>query len=136
MFTFENRVGRLMEFRMATPIRISDVQEFLATLQRVLAGRAGKFICCSDFRRMNVMAPDVAESLLGILKHSNVRIERNGFWVSEGAVFALQSERILREAGHPGRHTFRTRSELEKWVGEPLDATERARLAEFLGEAE
>jgi aspartate/methionine/tyrosine aminotransferase len=36
MFTFENWAGRLMELRMATPIQMSEVQEFLATPQRVL----------------------------------------------------------------------------------------------------
>jgi hypothetical protein len=134
MFTFENNVGRLIEMRMATPVTICEVEAFITTVRQVFAKRPGRFVCCSDFRRMNVLAPDVAESLLEVMKQSNTRIERNAFWVSEGATWSLQAERMVREAGNPGRRTFRTRAELESWVSDLLDPPERARLAAFLSE--
>ncbi len=136
MFSYVNTVGRLVEFRMATPITHSEIASFVETVNRVFARRPGKFVCASDFRGMNVLAPDVAERLLGVMKQTNERIERNGFFISDSAIFSLQSERIIREAGNPGRRTFRTRGALESWVGELLDAQERARLAQFLAECD
>jgi hypothetical protein len=132
MFTFEIRVGRLIEFRMATPITSREVLEFQATVARVFSATDGKLVCCSDFRGMNVLAPEIAQQLLGVMKITNTRLERNGFHVREAAVFSLQAERLIREAGNPGRRTFRERDELERWLGEVLDAPERERVHAFL----
>jgi hypothetical protein len=134
MFTYENRVGRLIEFRMATPIGTHEVQAFQTAVARIFTRRAGRLVCCSDVRGMNVLPPDIAQQLLGVMKISNGRIERNGFYVSEGAVWSLQAERLIREAGNPGRRTFRERGELERWLGDVLEAPERVRMAAFLSE--
>jgi hypothetical protein len=54
--------------------------------------------------------------------------------IGENATFALQVERIIRNAASPQRRAFRTHDELRGWLREVLGAEERVRLARFLNE--
>ena len=59
-------------------------------------------------------------------------MERTAFLVGESAVFAMQIERVIRNAANPNRRAFRDPGDLRKWLAEILTATEAARLGEFL----
>ena len=90
---------------------------------------------CSDTVRTNVFGPDVSALLTAAMRANNPRIERHGILVHGGSVFGLQVERMLREAQHPARRTFRGTATLQEWLGEALTAPERIRLAEFLADS-
>ena len=53
--------------------------------------------------------------------------------IGESATFALQVERVIRAANSDHRRVFRRAEELETWLAESLNATERVRLRIFLG---
>ena len=65
------------------------------------------------------------------MRGDNPRIERAGILVSTSAVFSLQLERMVREAGNPRRRAFRTAGELVTWLDEIATPDEKQRLKEL-----
>jgi hypothetical protein len=134
MFTLDIRQGRLLEARISSPIALPEVAAFGKRLVQLLTPTRGQVVICTDIRRANVFPPEVADAFVGLMKSDNPRLERSAFLVGESAMFGLQVERMLRDAGNPARKSFRDRAVLAAWLGELLDAKERARLAQYLEE--
>jgi hypothetical protein len=134
MFTVDQYVGRLLEIQLAPPVPLEEAGAFAARIGELLAKAPGAVVCCSDFRQMDLLPSGIALRLLDLLKSSNPKIERHGFWLLGRGKFTSQADTLIREAGHPGRRIFEARPALEAWVGEALDGDERARLAQFLDE--
>lgn len=132
MFVRENHVGRLCEVRIASPLTATDLAIFEEG-QRLAANDDAR-ILCTDCRGIEVLAPETAEQLLDSLRTYGKGLLRNGVLVEPGkAVAALQIERMLRQARHPGRRLFRRKEDLIAWLDEILDDAEKARLRVFLG---
>ncbi len=133
MISLAHRVGRLLETRFSSPIDAAELAEFdrqRATLRERLGHER---VVVMDFRQATVLPPELADRLTDLLSGPNPGMLRNGVLLpSEGAVVALQLQRIVREAHNDRRRTFRDARELEAWLGELLDAPEQARLHEFL----
>jgi hypothetical protein len=67
------------------------------------------------------------------MRSENPKIERSAPLLdSSSATFALQVDRMVRQASHPGRRIFRDRAELRDWLQEPLGPDERTALEAFL----
>jgi hypothetical protein len=130
----QNVVGRLVEVRVRTLRNLEDVAALGGAMQRVVQPVKGAIVVCADYRDAGVLSQEVADAFLGILATYNARIERSGMLLStQHATFNLQIERIVREAAHPARRTFRVARELSAWLGEVLGPGERVRLSAFLG---
>ena len=133
MQSVEHHVGRLIEIRLAPPLTLDELKELRQLNGGVITSLSKKAVVCSDLRALLLFPPQQAEQFLSGARTLNQRIERSAFLLPARAVFTLQMERIIREARSDARKTFTSRYELEPWLGEILDADERARLSVFLG---
>ncbi len=137
MITVAHSVGRLVEVRIFTPVTAEEIQSMAQQISLAYAACSPRqVIGCTDLRGANLFPVELADQVAAFMKRGNPRTERNGFIVGESALFSLQVERVVREAGSPSRRTFRGRRELEGWLGEVLSALEQQRLSSFLDEGE
>lgn len=134
-FEVENRVGRLVEVRIAALRRVDDVAAIQSAFRdAVRKSGAPSVIICADYRELLVFSPVVAERFKGMLTGANPVIDRSALLCSpDHATVGLQIERTVRESGHPLRKTFRDPASLAAWLEDALDVRERARLRLFLG---
>ena len=132
-FTLEIREGRLLEGRIRSPIAPPDVRAFMERLRFLLGGLNGRKVAIvTELLQADVFPADVANAFLSVMKTDNPLVERSAFLIGESAMFGMQVEKLIREAGHPARRTFRDATALEAWLGEILGPSERARLKAFL----
>ena len=136
MLTVENPVGRLLELRVSSPFSLEEMGPFQTKLMRLVSSAPGNSVACTDLRGARVMPDEVAARFVTIMKADNPRMERSGFLVSESALFSLQIERMLREAGNPMRRTFRESHEMVAWLSELLTAAESASARDFLAQVD
>jgi hypothetical protein len=134
MLSVENHVGRLIELRMTSPMTLEDLAGAHEQLSRVMAAHAGLVVGCTDLLGARVFSQPMTERLAALIRQESPRVERNAMFVGESAVFSMQTERIIRDAGFPNRRAFRAAPDISAWLGEVLDADERRRLTDFLRE--
>jgi hypothetical protein len=132
VFSSDNHVGRLVELRVATPFAEDELARLLERHVEVIQGVGGDFVVAVDFRRAHVFPAAIAEGFVRLMGRVNPALIRSGVLINESAVFGLQAERAIVEAGHPERKVFRAPADLERWLGEVLTVSERRRLVEFL----
>jgi hypothetical protein len=126
----------LIEARLLNLQDVLDVVRFEEAMGRAFA-RAGAYaVICADWRAAHILAPEVADRLIGLLRRANPRIRRAGILLAGGhAIFGLQVERVVREAGNPARKTFHSAKLLHDWLSEELQPVECSAMDEFLGPA-
>lgn len=132
MYTIENRVGRLIELRVEAPVTEEELAQFHDRIAKVIKPIKGQLATCTDLAGATVFLQPVAARWIEIIKQESPIVERNAILVGEGAVFSMQVERIIRQAGFKNRKTFLVPAALSTWLGEILTARERARLEQFL----
>lgn len=132
MHKVEHHAGRLVEVKLASPLSLSEVGQFVGELQGVI-GRipGGKYVGVVDLLDANVFPPEVAEGLIQLLSAASPRVERTAMLIGESATFALQVERVIRSANNENRRAFRNPAEMEAWLGEILTTEERIRLRQW-----
>jgi len=136
MFTVEVRTGRLLEARIRSLASRDEADGYA----REIAARVAKLppdvrpVLCADHRPVVVYTQPVADRLSELFQQMNDRLERVAILVNESnATLALQLRRIVREAGWSSRRVLTDGTEATTFLGEVLDAQERARLATFVG---
>jgi hypothetical protein len=137
MWTIEQRVGRLIEIRIASPIQLPDLEGFGQRITDIVTRggpRSQRFISCTDVSAANIFPPDVAEWFIKLMYRDNPVLERGAFLTGASAVFALQIERMFKQSSSVTRRTFRETAPLIDWLGEVATAAERERLRSFLAE--
>jgi hypothetical protein len=134
MYTIENRVGRLVELRVESPVTYEELLQFHNTLAKVCKSIAGQIAMCTDLVGATVFTQQVTQRWTSIIKQDAPLVQRNAVLAGEGAVFSMQVERIIRMAGHQNRKAFLSPTELTAWLGEILTVRERARLETYLRE--
>jgi hypothetical protein len=132
MYTIENRVGRLIELRVESPVTDEELSQFHDRIAKVIKPIKGQVATCTDLVGATVFLQPVAARWIEIIKQENPIVERNAILVGEGAVFSMQVERIIRQAGFKNRKAFLAPAALTTWLGEILSVRERARLDQFL----
>ena len=136
LFSAECPVGRLVEARLTHLRTIEDVHAFQRTLRAAFESSEGRSVICADWRIAKIVAPDVAEALIGLLRTGNAFFERSAILLRNAdATFSLQVERVVREANSPARRTFRDRDKMRAWLGAVLREDERHHMGTFLGGA-
>jgi hypothetical protein len=144
LLTIDRKVGRLVETRFSgnpTPDDVADWARELSVCLKTTAARTGKpAVCCTDLRASALFRPSVTDALTSIMRSDNTLIERNGMLGTNGATFALQAQRILRESAPIGgavrRRIFVDFDLLCHWLDELLTPVESARVRAFMGEFE
>ena len=134
MYTIDNRVGRLIEIRVESPVTEEELLQFHDRIAKVIKPIKGQVASCTDLVGATVFLQPVAARWIEIIKQENPIVERNAILVGEGAVFSMQVERIIRQAGFKNRKAFLVPTALTAWLGEILTVRERARLDQFLQE--
>jgi len=134
MYTIENRVGRLIELRVESPVTEEELSQFHDKIAKIIKPIKGQVATCTDLAGATVFLQPVAARWIEIIKQENPIVERNAILVGEGAVFSMQVERIIRQAGFKNRKTFLVPTALTAWLGEILTVRERGRLEQFLKE--
>jgi hypothetical protein len=137
MITVECHVGVLIELRFEGTPSIDDTDRFKAETVALVTERAARcerrVVVCTDLRATQLFAPDVARSIIDLMRADNPRVERNGVLGNESALFTFQVQRLLIEAGNPGRRRiFTMRDAIERWLDESLQPEESTRLRRFL----
>lgn len=135
MHKAQNVVGRLVEARFASPLDLDEVKQFVAEHRAIINRLARKYVGVVDLLQANVFPVPVAEGLIQLLSGVAPQLERTAFLIRDSAVFALQVERVIRNSNHPDRRVFRDPEALKEYLGEVLDASEQARLAQFVDDA-
>jgi hypothetical protein len=134
VYAVERKVGRLVEARLfGAPRSPAQVREFTEALRRTFLSVGGPCVVCADWRGATLLAPEIADALVDLLRQGNPHVERSGVLLaSQGAMLTLQAERVIREAANPARRAFREAGAMRSWLSAVLDAAETQRLDEFL----
>ena len=135
MYTIEHRVGRLIELRVESPVTEEELLQFNAMFEKTCKPIRGQVAVCTDFVGATVFTQPVTQAWMAIIKRDAPIVERNAVLIGEGAVFSMQVERIIRNAGYKNRKTFLSPTALTTWLGEILTLGERTRLDAFLRES-
>jgi hypothetical protein len=128
----ENVAGRLLEAWFGPSFGEEDMAVFVADVRRLITQSKTPVVIFSDMTAVTVLAPALADTLLGLMRSDNPKVERHGVLLGGSAVFGLQAERLFREAAHPGRRAFRDPAALAAWLKEVVGPREAERLAALL----
>jgi hypothetical protein len=134
MYTADQRVGRLMEVRLAQGASLQDHQTLNSKVYALLARMPGGAVFCTDMRGVDVLSEEIADRMASSYRVANVKVLRTAIVVRPNAAVRTQIERIVRDAGSPARHVFVDVDAAKRWLAEVLDANEIARVAAFLAE--
>ena len=134
MHKIENTAGRLVEVRVKPPLTLGEIKQFVAEHKATISRIPDRYVGVVDLHRVKVFPAEVADALIQLLSQMADRVERTAFLIGEGAVFALQIERVIRSAASPHRKSFREPGPLKEWLGEVLNEGERFRLDGFLAD--
>jgi len=137
MYSVTCVTGRLVEVRFLSMDTVEEARAYVADLSNLIGRLHGLVVPCGDVRRIatHIYAPGVAEIMLAGVAALNERIERAALVLpTRNATFDLQTGRMVREAGHASRRSFRSAGEAEAWLGQVLTPDERTRLEWFLAE--
>ncbi len=132
MHKIQNIVGRLVEVRVAPPLTLDEIKQFVEEHKATISRIPDRYVGVVDLHRADIFPAEVTDALIQLLSRVADRVERTAFLIGESAVFALQIERVLRNAASPNRRTFRDPEPLKEWLGEVLNGGERFRLNRFL----
>jgi hypothetical protein len=135
MYHIENVAGRLVEVRLASPLTIEEVHQFALDYKTKVSAIHGKYVGVVDVTHATLFPAPVTEALIHLLSRAAEQVERTAALIGENATFALQVERIIRNAASPHRRAFRSAEPLREWLREVLTVEERVRLARFLVES-
>jgi hypothetical protein len=134
-YSAECIVGRLVEARLFVLQTVDEVSAFQGAMRDAFRRAGPKSVICADWRAANLLAPDVADALIALLKVGNAFFERSAILLgTEQALFGMQVERVVREAASPARRTFRDALTMRRWLAEVLNADEVRRMNEFFRE--
>lgn len=134
MHRVEHHTGRLIEVKLASPLTLEEVQQFVQEHIAMMKKIPGKYIGVVDLLEAYVFPPAVADALIQLLSGAASHVERTALLIGESATFALQVERAIRSSNNENRRVFRRADELAAWLREILTLSERARLDLFLHE--
>jgi hypothetical protein len=128
-----NPAGRLVTFRVVPPVDDANAEAAARALRAAIAAIPGPAVICSDVCEARTFSERTVEQFLALMKSDNPRIERSAFLLdASAATFALQLERMVREANNPARRTFREARALTEWLLPLLTPQEAQALEAFL----
>lgn len=134
MFTIERRIGRLAEIRIEHELRIDEMSLYRARFASALQSVAGKMVFVSDVRTVESVTHEVEEQGTQLMRVAGQRIERAGMLVGKKGTFGVQLLRASLNSNSRIRLVSDDAAEVQRWLGEVLGPSERARLHEFLCE--
>jgi len=132
MHKVEHHVGRLIEVKLASPLELGEVKQFIQEMTRLIQKINGKYVGIVDLTEAHVFPPEVTEALIQLLSGAASHVERSAYLIGESATFALQVERAIRSSSNLNRHAFRDPHEAAVWLGQVMTTTEKVRLEQWV----
>ncbi len=134
MFTFEMKVGRLVETRIAGTLDADGLRDLVSAMLKLVPRLPpdGRVISITDLRQARPLPVEVAEQMILLLKGAAVRTEREAALVGGNRVLAMQLERLQKEIGNDGRHVFTDEEPALDFLRPLATAAELARARKFL----
>ena len=133
MYSIENNTGRLIEACLASPLAGVEVEGCIARIRALVLSLSQKVVFVVDLTGCTVLAPDIADKFLAMMRADNPRVERTAYLLPpQHALIGLQVERLIRDAGSPVRRTFRDFALAEAWLSSILNPREQDGLHRFL----
>jgi len=130
---FVRNVGRLVELRFEGGLERADMSTFRLQAATNMLSVPGRVVFLSDLRKLDLLDQVVFDNLVEMLRTDNPKVERNAMIVGTASSVAMQLERLVVQAGHPGRRVFRSAGAAVRWIEEVLSAEEITRARVFLG---
>ena len=130
MVTIEHHAGRLIEIRQTGLVTMEEISANNAKMGGILGKIGRPVFVAADWRGIRILAPEVAEVLLGIMQTNMV--DRTGVLLDSSAIIGLQLERIFRQVGSKNQIACRTAVQLESWFDAALSRAEKDALRRFL----
>ena len=131
MYEVVNRVGKLVEIRIWSPVTAEEAVAWARDHARVVAQVGGPYVCLVDLTGARVFPQAAVDAYSSVMK-SEPHLLRTGTLLSHSPTSALQVRRMLRETDNPVRRAFTEVPHLLDWLDPVLTAPERARLREAL----
>jgi hypothetical protein len=131
MFSIENKVGRLVEIRIWSPISPAEAGPWARLHDRVVAAVGGPYFCLVDLSRATVFSPEAVEAYLATMRNET-QLLRTATRLGRSPILHLQILRMIREANHPNRQAFREAELVRAFLAEIATPSELARLSEIL----
>jgi len=135
MYHVENHAGRLIEVKLASPLSLEEVHQFVQKHLETMHRIPGKYVGVVNLLEAYVFPPAVAEGLVKLLSSAASHVERTALLIGESAVFGLQVGRVIRDSNNPNRRAFHDPHELIAWLSEVLTPAEAKQLQRFVHEA-
>jgi hypothetical protein len=134
-------IGKLVEIRISAGFRdVGEVDALFAEIGRQVGTKLAPTSKCAtvaDWRHCTVLHEAAAGRLLSRMTGNNARIVRSAALASRDSASAvMQFMRLIRQSGTAHRQLFFDENALVAWMGEVLTVTERARLRQFLKNAQ
>jgi hypothetical protein len=128
-----NPAGRLVTFRVVPPVDDANAEAAARALRAAVTAIPGPVLICSDVSEARTFSDRTVQQFVSLMKADNPKVERSAFLLDPGAAtFALQLERMVREASSPARRTFREARALTEWLLPLLTPQEAEALEAFL----
>ncbi len=131
VYSVGRSVGKLVEIRIWSPVSVEETIPWAIEHDAVITSIDGPYVCLVDLVDAKVFPQVVVDAYVATMKNEP-RLLRTGTLLNESPTFGMQIERMIREANHRERRTFRAPVELYRWLSEVLDDAERARLRALL----
>jgi hypothetical protein len=131
MYSIENKVGRLVEIAIWSPVTKEEALPWAELHDRVVASVGGPYFCLVDLARATVFPPDAVEAYVATMKNEPLLI-RTGTLLGRSPTLHLQILRMIKEANNMQRKAFRDPNEVLAFLAEIATVAERARLTEIL----
>jgi hypothetical protein len=133
MYTVENRVGRLVEARIASPLTHAEMEQALRRAQALVFASPGRIVSCTDITALEMIPPTAVDLLIGLFTRDAPKVERAALLLPRSkSTVAIQMEHTIRQVGVPNRMTFQDEGALQRWLGEVLTPPEQVRLTQFV----
>jgi len=132
MFHVDTPAGCLVVARWSELRTRAEAEAFRDAIRAAVL-KVKPAVICADWRSAHVVSPEVAEVFSDMLHASNPVLRRSAILLAaDHATFALQTERLVREAANPARRTFREPTEMLVWLAELLGPEESDAARRFL----
>jgi hypothetical protein len=133
VFTVERRIGRLVEVRVQSIRTPVDADLFTREVTASVSRTSTRSILCADHRSVPIYPPFVVSKLIVLFATINSHLDRAGLLIApSNATFAMQMDRILREAQNPHRRMFYDPDQMVAWLSEILTDAEASRMRTFV----
>jgi hypothetical protein len=134
MFTFEMKVGRLVETRIVGALGMEELRDLFSAMLTLVPRLPpdGKVLSLTDLRAARAMPVDAAEHMVLMLKGSSSRLEREAILLGTDRVAAMQMARMEKETAFPGRRICRDENEALEWLRPLATPAELTRARKFL----